>query len=124
MDEYIEQKVAELTRAQSHCAFLEGEYLKAQKAWDTYSRESDCMLTIDLAVLVMEAREEKSKLEDAVEEAQSELEEPSQPDGEEEAGQAPYSEFSYLVFNRYTLYVYIAGFVLVGIIGLCATVGQ
>lgn len=121
MDDYFEQKVAELTRAESQCAYLEAEYSMAQKALDTYGQESDFVFAVDLANLLLAAREEKSQLEDAIKEVKQELDRP----GYEVVAYklSPYSDFAYVMYHRYSPCAYRVGFGLIGFIAVCSIIG-
>lgn len=121
MDAYFEQKVAELTRAESQCTYLEAEYSIAQKALDAYGQESDFVFAVDLANLLLAAREEKAQLEDTIKGVKEELERP----GYEVVAYkySPYGDFAYIMFHRYPPYVYRVGFGLVGLVVLCSLIG-
>jgi len=69
MNEDIKQKAAELTRAQSQCAFLANEHLLAKEAFDLYGRAADLMVATVSWSLLVEAREHKSQLDKALLEA-------------------------------------------------------
>lgn len=120
MDDYFEQKVAELTRAESQCTYLEAEYSIAQKALDAFGQESDFVYAVDLANLLLAAREEKAQLENAIEEVQKEFEEQEF----EEVGYkySPFNDFAYIMFHRYSSYVYRIGFGLIGFVVLCSII--
>jgi len=122
MDPYLEQKVAELTRAQSQCIFLEAEYLRSRKAYDRYGEDSDFEYTMETGNLLLAAIEDREELQGVVKDFQDELEETQygQQDG---APYLPYSEFSFTTFNRYSVYVYLVVFGIMAFIALCVAIG-
>jgi hypothetical protein len=119
VDAYFEHKAAELTRAQSQCAHFEREYLKAQKVFDTYNQKSDFQVTVELGLLLLVAREEKSELENVVEEAQRELEE----DDDEDNFFTPNSEIVDTTFPHFPVYICLGWLTLTSFVLLCAAIG-
>jgi len=121
VDAYFEQKVAERDGAKTHCDYLAKKYDEAAEKFynsgdNIYLR--DCFTIGDV---LMDARERLDQLEAIIAENQARIEEEEPSYEEQQASLVVYNPYTYLTFNRFSVYTYL---VLMGLIGIAVFVAS
>lgn len=115
MGDYLDEKNAELERALSEHARLKNDYENTCMAVDVFGDDGDSERAVAIANLLLANSEEIQQLQNAVEEAQKELE---STEYEGTSSYVFYGERVNKTTTRFFLYGCIAGLVIVGLIGL------
>jgi len=117
------QKVIEHANAQAFYNSLVKKYdVAAEKLYSSGS-DADLLNCFTIGDVLMDARDHVEKLKAEIAEEQTRVEEEGTSYEDEQQNLAVFNPYSYLTFNRYTLYTYLIILGIVAFIMLCARIG-
>jgi hypothetical protein len=115
--------VAERDSAKAHCDSLTRKYdIAAEKLYSSGS-DADLITCFIIGDVLMDARDRLEALEAVITRNQQRIEDEGPSYEEQQQQLAVFNPYSYLTFNRYTLYTYLVVFGIVAFILLCMRIG-